>query len=442
MTRRLTRALFAALLLLAAGLAAPEARAAEDGETQVDVVGHASDGVYLDFLPLGKIELPRIFLVRRADGGLGVDGYWSTKSALKSGEYYAIADPNHSAHSDADDDEAPGHATGDAVETTNHTPSETVGTIRDADGLAELIDAKTHIYATLVPADGGSVVLDFSLTRHLFFDFFSMAIVLVIFLTLAGRYKKGIGRDTAPRGGFQNMFEALVVFVRDELARPNLGDKTDKFLPYLLTVFSFILVANLVGLVPGGAAATSNIAITGALALCTFVITQINGSKDYWLHIFWPPGVPFLIKFILIPVELLGIFTKPIALAIRLFANMTAGYMVILSLIGLIFTFGGIFGPGVGYAVVPVSGALTVFIFALKLLVAFIQAYVFTMLSALFIGMAADSHDHGDAHGEGHLPHGIHDESPTPVLTERREGGVIAPTHAGIAAPPPVAVPA
>jgi F-type H+-transporting ATPase subunit a len=219
--------------------------------------------------------------------------------------------------------------------------------------------------------------------------------VLAIFTTLGRRYKKGIGRDTAPRGLFQNLFETLVVFVRDEIAKPNLGHKYERFMPYLLTAFFFILTCNLLGLVPFGATATSNLMVTAVLATFTFLLTQFNGSRDYWLHILWPPGVPTLVKPIMIPVEIVGIFTKPIALAIRLFANMTAGHLVILSLVGLIFTFRNLFGPAAGAGVSPVSVAFALFIYLLELLVAFIQTYVFTLLSALFIGMAvAEHHDH------------------------------------------------
>jgi F-type H+-transporting ATPase subunit a len=196
------------------------------------------------------------------------------------------------------------------------------------------------------------------------------------------------------------MFESAVIFVRDEIAKPNIGDKYPRFLPFLLTAFFFILFSNILGLVPFGGAATSNISVTLVLALFTFVLGQFHASKDHWKHIFWPPGVPFAIKFILIPVEFIGLFTKHAALAIRLFANMMAGSLVILSLIGLIFTFNSIFGGVVAWGVTPVSLLMTLFISFVKLLVAFIQAYVFTMLSALFIGMAVAEH----AEHEGETP--------------------------------------
>ena len=337
--------------------------ASDEGEEEtLDPIHHSADGYYLDFEPLGKLELPRIFFSEYADGTRGLDFYGSTLAAINSGAY------EEEVIEGAEDD---GHG--------------------------------SHLDAHLVPAGGGHIIVDFSITRHLIFAWIGTLLVLFIFITLAGRYKRGIGRDTAPRGRFQNMFETLVLFVRDEIARPNLGPKTDIFLPYLLTAFFFILICNLLGLVPFGATATSNLMVTAVLAFITFVLTQVYASKDYWMHIFWPPGIPTFAKPILIPVELLGIFAKPFALAIRLFANMTAGHLIILSLIGLIFTSKTLFGTGISIGVAPVSVAFALFIYLLELLVASIQAYIFVMLSALFIGMAVEEHDHH--HEEHHAAH-------------------------------------
>jgi len=224
---------------------------------------------------------------------------------------------------------------------------------------------------------------------------------------VAQRYRKGIGRTTAPRGVLQNLAEVFIVFVRDEIARPNIGEKADRFLPYLLTAFFFILFCNLLGLVPNLGAATSNLAVTGALALFTFIIGTIYASKDHWKHIFWPPGVPVYVKPILIPVEIMGLFTRHAALAIRLFANMAAGTLVILSLIGLIFMINALFGALAAWLSTLPSVLLTLFISAIKLLVAFIQAYVFTLLSALFIGMSVAEHGH---------EHHEHEEDNEPVV--------------------------
>jgi len=373
------RKLFSAIIVIAlAGMVwVPVAVASEEDEP-FDPVHHTSDGYYLDFMPIGKVELPRIFLMHDAQGSLGLAFFGSTAAALRSGEYVAEREAGHGGEADEEHGEA--------------TDTEA------------LIASGAHLDAHLVPAQG-SLLIDFSITRHLVFALLASALLLFIFLRLAGRYKRGIGRETAPRGLFQNLFETLIIFIRDDVVRPNLGETHyKKFLPYLLTVFFFILICNLLGLVPFGATATSNLMITSVLAFFTFVLTQVNASKDYWMHIFWPPGMPWYAKVFVIPSEVMGIFAKPIALAIRLFANMTAGHLVILSLIGLIFSFAGIFGAGVGYGVSPVSLGFALFVSLLEVLIAFIQAYIFTILSALFIGMAVAEHAHEEHHHEGHAP--------------------------------------
>jgi F-type H+-transporting ATPase subunit a len=229
--------------------------------------------------------------------------------------------------------------------------------------------------------------LDFSITKNVFTIFFSVALLLVIFLTVANGYKKREGK--APKG-LQSVLEPIIIFVRDDIAKPNLGHKYERFMPYLLTVFFFIWINNMLGLVPffpGGANVTGNIAITMVLAVITLVIILFNGNKYYWGHIFNPP-VPWWLKPLMIPVEIFGIFTKPFALMIRLFANITAGHILVLSLLCLVFIFSSL-------AVAPVSVFFVVFIGAIELLVAFIQAFIFTILSALFIGMAIEEHaDH------------------------------------------------
>lgn len=351
--------------------------ASSEDQEKFDALHHSANAYYLDIAPFEPIELPRIFIVQHEDGSYGLDLFRSTTSAILNGHYVSEIDADHGAGEEGADHE---------VDSIAHTEAPTEITTAQLEG---------H----LVPSGGTHLVLDLSISRHLFFAWMAMGIVLLIMTRLAGMYKKGIGRETAPRGLFQNMFEGMVVFIRDDIVKPNLGDKTDKYLPYLLSAFFFILTANLLGLVPFGATATSNLMVTVVLATFTFAFTQLGGTKSYWMHIFWPPGIPMFVKPILMPVEVLGILTKPIALAIRLFANMTAGHLVILSLIGLIFSFTNIFGPAVGYGVAPVSVAFALFIYFLELLVSFIQAYVFTMLSALFIGMAIQEHEaHDDAH--------------------------------------------
>ena len=399
---------FAVLFAAVCCAAAPShAEAGEKGEAALDAVHHTSDGVYLDFEPAGILELPRIFVVRRADGRLGLDAFTSSSSALASRRYRAVpAEHGGASHDDAtpaapegsaaerSDVDAHSPLAGDPTEVETDTPS----------GLTvELIDGEPPYEAGLVPV-GGEVLVDLSVTRHLVFIFLAMLLVAGLFIGQARRYARGVGRTSAPRGVLQNMLEALVVYIRDEVARPNLGKKTDRYLPYLLTVFFFILVANLLGLVPYGTTATSNITVTAVLAIFTFIVTQVAGTKDYWMHIFNPPGVPGFVKPLLVPIEILGLFTKPFALAVRLFANMVAGHLVILNLIGLIFVISGTFGAAAGYGTAVPAVLLTVFVYSLELLVAFIQAYVFTVLSALFIGMATAEHEHDHDHSADHGP--------------------------------------
>jgi F-type H+-transporting ATPase subunit a len=252
-----------------------------------------------------------------------------------------------------------------------------------------------------------------------------MGLLTLLLVPIGGRYRKGVGRTSAPRGVLQNVIETLVLYVRDEIAKPNLGEKTSRYLPYLLTAFFFILAANLLGLIPFSATSTANISVTAVLAVFTFVITQAAGTKDYWTHIFWPPGVPTFVKPILIPVEVLGIFTKPFALAIRLFANMTAGHLVILNLVGLIFIINTLFGAGAGWGTSVPALAMVLFVYALELLVAFLQAYVFTVLSALFIGMATaeHEHDHDHTHDHGLTAHDLAVSASTPLIS----GGKVHP---------------
>lgn len=222
--------------------------------------------------------------------------------------------------------------------------------------------------------------LDISITKHVVFMWIAAAILIITFLVVSKSYKKSL----VPKG-LTNLVEVLIVFVRDEIARPTIGHGYEKFLPYLLTVFFFILTSNFLGLIPYGATSTSNIAVTATLATISFLVIQIggimkNGFFGYFKGLI-PHGIPFWLIPIMFVVEILGLFTKPFALAIRLFANMTAGHIVILALLGLIFILRT-------YVVVPVSVSFALFIYLLEILVALIQAYIFTMLSSLFIGMA------------------------------------------------------
>lgn len=253
----------------------------------------------------------------------------------------------------------------------------------------------------IVPVtENGSVdesvrVYDFSLTRNVVQMFIAVLLLIVVMMNIAKKYKAN-GSRKAPTG-FQNAVEPVITFVRDEVGKPNLGRKYEKYMPYLLTVFFFILINNLIALIPGTANVTGNISFTLVLALVSMIVILFSTNGHFWGHIFWPPGVPFFVKIILIPVEFAGIFIKPMALMIRLFANMIAGHIVIICFISLIFIFGAMnTAAGIGFS--PLSLAFTVFIYFIEILVAFIQAFIFTNLTAVFIGQAFETghvdHDH------------------------------------------------
>lgn len=229
---------------------------------------------------------------------------------------------------------------------------------------------------------------DISITKNVASLFISVVLLFWVFLSVAKRYKQNPLK--APKG-VQSVFEPIIIFIRDEIARPNIGEKKyEKFMPYLLSVFFFIWFNNLLGLMPGAANLTGNIAVTMTLALFTFVVTTFSGSKDYWRHIFNTPGVPWWLK-IPIPlmplVEFIGILTKPFSLMVRLFANITAGHIIIMSLIALVFIFESVY-------IGPISVLFGLFMNMVELLVAFIQAFVFTLLSAIYFGLAVAEHDH------------------------------------------------
>lgn len=238
---------------------------------------------------------------------------------------------------------------------------------------------------------------DFSITRYVVQMIISLLLLTWIMVSIANRYKKGLGVVTAPKGK-QSLMEPVILFIVDEVARPCLGEKKyRKYLPFLLTVFFFILINNLLGLIPGSANVTGNIAFTLVLALIAFVAILFSTNKHYWGHIFNPP-VPGFVKPILMLVEFLGVFIKPMALMIRLFANMVAGHILIICLISLIFIFAGL-SAAAGWGASPLSVAFTIFIYFIEVLVAFLQAYIFVFLSAVFIGQAFEgSHDDVNHH--------------------------------------------
>ncbi len=224
--------------------------------------------------------------------------------------------------------------------------------------------------------------LDFSITKNVVFIMLVAILMFFMFTRMAKSYKgnlmpKGIGR----------LLEPVVLYIRDDIAIANIGKKHyKKYMGYLLTVFFFVWIINLMGLTPLGVNVTNNIAVTFALALLTYLLTTFTGNKNYWKHIFWMPGVPWPMKIILAPIELLGTIIKPFSLMIRLYANITAGHIVLMSIIGLMFIFKSWIGS-------PLSFGLAFVLALLELLVATLQAYIFTMLSALYFGMAVEEHD-------------------------------------------------
>ena len=237
----------------------------------------------------------------------------------------------------------------------------------------------------------GPVVYDLSITKSIFGMLLMLGLMVVLFGRMAGSYKSRQGQ--APTG-MTNALEPLVLFLRDEIAIPNIGkEKADKFLPFLMTVFFFIFFANLLGLVPfiGGFNVTGTLGITMVLASLVFLITTLNGNKHYWGHLFWPPGVPLFVMPIIIPIEIVGMFLKPIVLMIRLTANISAGHIIILSFVSLILIFGkGGEAMAAGYGIGIFSTAFMIFMYCLELLVAFLQAFVFTLLAAIYFGEAND----------------------------------------------------
>jgi F-type H+-transporting ATPase subunit a len=238
---------------------------------------------------------------------------------------------------------------------------------------------------------------DISLTRNVVQMLITLILFTWVMLRIAKRYKSGIGVSSAPKGS-QSLIEPIITFVRDQVAKPNLGPKSDKYLPFLLTVFFFILINNIVGLIPGSANVSGNIAFTAILGIIAFIVILGSTNKHYWGHIFNPPGVPLGVKFILVPVELLSVFIKPFALIIRLFANMVAGHIIIICLISLIFIFGQL-NVYAGWGASPLAVGFTIFIYFIEVLVAFLQAFIFTMLTAVFIGQAFEgSHDDVNHH--------------------------------------------
>ena len=230
--------------------------------------------------------------------------------------------------------------------------------------------------------------LDLSITKNIFMVLITAILMFWLFVSLAKSYKKNNGIAT----GAGRFFEPIILFIRDDIAIPNIGEKHyKKYMSHLLTVFFFIWFLNMFGLTPLGVNVTNNIAITAALAILTYIITTFTANKNYWGHIFWMPGVPVPMKIILAPIELLGTLIKPFSLTVRLYANMLAGHVVLMSIIGMMYTFNNMVGSSLSFVL---AFALSI----LEILVAGLQAYIFTMLTALYFGAANEEHHHDDAH--------------------------------------------
>jgi len=337
-----------------------------EASNRVDIMDKLANHYYLDFKPIGKVELPRI-LFYNAEFSV----FSNTTSALNSSsgwvDQYYLENPDK--------------------------------IIYKEDGRIYPASYK------LVKEDGSAPTIDFSLSSHLVWFAISGFLVLFIFGRMKAKYSPHSIDGLVPKGPVQNMFESLVIFVRDDIALANIGpEKYLKYSPYLLSAFFMILFMNLFGLMPWGVTSTADVMVTAVLALFTFLITQFAGTKDYWKHIFAMPGIPKFMLFIMTPVEILGLFTKPFALTVRLFANMSSGKMLVYSILGMIFIFGELFGPAVGLGSSVIWVLFTVFIYGIKVFASFLQAYIFTMFSALYIGIAAADHEHhhDEAHDHDH----------------------------------------
>lgn len=264
----------------------------------------------------------------------------------------------------------------------------------------EEIDGYKMVHSRVVDAQTGKrdTFYDLSITKNVFNMLLGFIILAVVFYTIKSSYEKRKGQ--APKG-VQSLFEPIIEFLVNEVAKPNIGSKYEKFLPYLLSVFFFILVNNLLGLVPflGGINSSGNISFTMVLAMCSLFIINLNGNKDYWTHILAMPGIPKLLYIILTPVEILGVFLKPAVLALRLFGNITGGHIAVLSIVSLIFIMGKM-GESMGGATIGgfIAFPILLFVNAMELFVAFLQAYVFTLLTAIFIGAAVEEHHHAEHH--------------------------------------------
>jgi F-type H+-transporting ATPase subunit a len=367
---------FFILFTAAFSTSAEEKKAAEEEKFNLVefAMHHISDSYFWDFYTKqnkekARIELPRI-LWNKNSGSLTMA--LTTKRALAKGY----------------------------VEESDYDPEAKEGSLLIPESKIELDKIKAEFESEKDSAAKAALVvrleeeihkykpIDFSITKNVLFILIISCLLLIVFISIAKAYKTK--PNTAPKG-MQSLFEPIIVFIRDDIVKPNIPHHYNRYLPYLLTVFFFICFLNLSGLIPFTANVTGNITVTASLALLTLLITNFSAKGTYWKHILWYPGIPVFVKPIMLIVELISIFTKPFALTIRLFANMTAGHMVIISFISLIFIFGELGNlPAVGFFTSFFSIIFALFIDCIEIFIALLQAYIFTMLSALFIGQAVE----------------------------------------------------
>ena len=253
-----------------------------------------------------------------------------------------------------------------------------------------------NLEASMSLQNTGSAWQDFSITKNVFGMLLALVLLIIVFSGISKAYTQ---REKQAPKGMQSFFEPIIVFMRDEVAKPAIGEEWKKYFPFIMVLFFFILFCNLLGLIPifpGSANITGNIGVTIVLALIVFLVVNLNGTKDYWMHVLWMPGIPTFVKPLLMVIEVLGLFIKPATLFIRLFANITAGHVIILSLVSLIFIFKANMGTGAAFGGIAIAVPFVFAMNMLELFVAFLQAFVFALLASLYIGGARETHEHHD----------------------------------------------
>ena len=354
----------------------------EKGEHKTDytnmMIHHIGNSNEFEVIP-GVFTIPLPVLTYSADGGFN----FAMSSAFHEGEEGHIAHKGYVLnHGVINRIKGSFPAEDTKVEITHTHDGKAVvchnGVVYELEGCANMLESSSFY--------------DFSISKNVFSMLFGILLLAFIFIRLANFYKANTQK--AP-SGLNAILEVMVTFIRDEVAKPMIGKRYNEFMPILLAFFFFILVNNLIGLTPLGINVTGNISVTLVLAVAAFIVTNINGNRNYWGHILAMPGVPKPILFLLTPVEIIGVFTKPISLMIRLFANMTAGHIIIMALIGLIFVFGDM-GESLPGAITGSILAIpfTLFLSLIELVVAFIQAFIFAMLVASYIGGAIEEAHH------------------------------------------------